>query len=310
MAGVAAALQRFQRLLEGLGHVAVIHHSAPQVDDLVDVFDQQGAFRLARAARGARPDFILGIDAAYQSRAVARAAQHRVMREGVIARFDLYAERLHLIELGFWNSPAHWLHGSPVELRKENAEHRSLHVELDSEGAVAKQKEKGQVMQKIGAQVEIRKHGQGRGGESAFQDPRRGQHGQEFGLLALLRKGGSLARLEQAVGRHQNGDQRQQKDGVRLVGLAVPRRHFVSRGFEGQPAHRRDHHAEKDNGCGAGLGNAVDMAGCATEERRGIAGGAQAEHVKRAHDQHNKARIKKNVKLFACCSIGVLSGGD
>ena len=62
--GIAAALQRLQRLLQGLGHVAVIDHAAPQIDDLVDVLDQQRAFLLASAAGRARPDFVFGVNAA------------------------------------------------------------------------------------------------------------------------------------------------------------------------------------------------------------------------------------------------------
>ena len=64
--GIAAALERLQRLLQGLRHIAVVDHAAPQVDDLVDVLDQQRTFFLAGAAGGARPDFILGVNAADQ----------------------------------------------------------------------------------------------------------------------------------------------------------------------------------------------------------------------------------------------------
>ena len=50
---IAAALQRLERLLDGLRHVAVIDHAAPQIDDLVDVLDQQRALFFACAAGGA-----------------------------------------------------------------------------------------------------------------------------------------------------------------------------------------------------------------------------------------------------------------
>ena len=62
--GIAAALERLQWLLQGLGHISVIDHAPPQIDDLVDVLDQQRAFFLASAAGGAGPDFIFGINAA------------------------------------------------------------------------------------------------------------------------------------------------------------------------------------------------------------------------------------------------------
>ena len=75
--GIAAALQRLQRLLQGLGHISVVDHAPPQIDDLVDVLDQQRAFLLASTAGRARPDFILGINAADQRPvpAIVRAAQ-------------------------------------------------------------------------------------------------------------------------------------------------------------------------------------------------------------------------------------------
>jgi hypothetical protein len=40
--GVAALFQRAQGLLQGLGHVALVHHPAAQIDDLVDVLDPKG----------------------------------------------------------------------------------------------------------------------------------------------------------------------------------------------------------------------------------------------------------------------------
>ena len=61
---IATALECLQRLLEGLRNVAIVDHAPPQVHDLVDVLDQQRAFFLARAACGAGPDFVFGIDAA------------------------------------------------------------------------------------------------------------------------------------------------------------------------------------------------------------------------------------------------------
>ena len=70
---ISAALQGLQRLLERLGHVAVIHHAPPQIDDFVDVLDQQRAFLLTGSACGAGPNLVLRVDAADQMMAVARA---------------------------------------------------------------------------------------------------------------------------------------------------------------------------------------------------------------------------------------------
>ena len=83
---IAAALQRLQRLLQRLRHVAVVNHAATQIDDLVDVLDQQRAFFFARAAGRAGPDFILGINAADQRRPVACAPEHRIVLEAVVSR--------------------------------------------------------------------------------------------------------------------------------------------------------------------------------------------------------------------------------
>ena len=62
--GIAAALQRLQRFLQGLRYIAVIDQAAPQIHDLVDVLDQQRTFLFAGATGGAGPDFVLGINAA------------------------------------------------------------------------------------------------------------------------------------------------------------------------------------------------------------------------------------------------------
>ena len=86
--GIAAAFQRLERLLQGLRHVAVVDHAAPQVHDLVDVLDQQRAFLLAGAAGGAGPDFVFRVNAADQRLAVGGGAEHRVMLEAVIPGFD------------------------------------------------------------------------------------------------------------------------------------------------------------------------------------------------------------------------------
>src|ERR1019366_9622231 len=61
--GIATALQRLERLLQGLWNVPFIDQPPPQIDDLVDVLNQQRTFRFTSAAGGARPDLILGINA-------------------------------------------------------------------------------------------------------------------------------------------------------------------------------------------------------------------------------------------------------
>ena len=202
--GIAAALQRLQRLLQGLGHIAVIDHAAPQIDDLVDVLDQQRAFFLASAAGRARPDFVFGINAACCRSVACRCSrcQNRIMLEGVIPGLDgeepwrqrpphrvggtvvrtataigagievehvlpgeiferLHAEGFHLIELLVADAPSHWLESSAVQLREVNVEERGFHVELNSKRPVAEQEVKGQLMQKIGAEVEVPESGQG-----------------------------------------------------------------------------------------------------------------------------------------------------
>ena len=85
--GVTAGLERFQRLLQGLRDITRIDHAAPQVNDLVDIFNQQWAFRLTGAAGGAGPDFVRRINSADQWLAIVRTAQNRVVPKAVISRF-------------------------------------------------------------------------------------------------------------------------------------------------------------------------------------------------------------------------------
>ena len=53
------------------------------------------------------------------------------------------------------DAPSHRLHSSAVQLCEVNIEERGFDVELYSEGPVAQQEVKGQLMDKIGAEVEI-----------------------------------------------------------------------------------------------------------------------------------------------------------
>ena len=61
---IAAIVEGLQRLLQRLGHIAVIDHPTPEVDDFVDVLEQQRAFFFACAASCARPDFVFRINIA------------------------------------------------------------------------------------------------------------------------------------------------------------------------------------------------------------------------------------------------------
>ena len=68
--------------------------------------------------------------------------------------------------------------------------------------------------------------------QSDLQHPRQRQHRQSLDRLSLLSLSGSLGRCKQAVGHHQNRNQRQKEDGVGSVRLAVSGRHLVARRFE------------------------------------------------------------------------------
>src|SRR5664279_2559551 len=83
---IAAAFQRLERFLEGLRHVPVVDHAAPQINDLVDILDQQRAFFLASTTCRARPDFILGENSTDEWGTVSRSAKNRIMLEAVISR--------------------------------------------------------------------------------------------------------------------------------------------------------------------------------------------------------------------------------
>ncbi len=60
--GLPRFSKALQRLLERLGHHALVDHAPAQVDDLIDVFDKQRALLLAGAAGGAGPDLIFAVE--------------------------------------------------------------------------------------------------------------------------------------------------------------------------------------------------------------------------------------------------------
>jgi len=74
-------------------HVTPAPVSYTHLDVYKRQLDQQRTFFLASAARSARPDFILGINAARlfatdQGRAIVGASENRIMLEGVVPGFD------------------------------------------------------------------------------------------------------------------------------------------------------------------------------------------------------------------------------
>src|SRR5208282_1912062 len=85
---VATTFKSLQGFLQTLRDIPFVDHASAQVDDLVDILDQQGAFFLTRATRRAGPDFILRKDASNQRTAFARTAEHGIMLETVISRFN------------------------------------------------------------------------------------------------------------------------------------------------------------------------------------------------------------------------------
>ncbi len=97
-------------------------------------------------------------------------------------------------------------------------------------------------MEKIGTEVEIPNRGKADETRASFNihGSERGRQRSTAGLSGLQSR---LAGGEKAVGDHQDGDERQEKDGVGGVILAVLCRYSVARGFEDQPPNRRDHHA-------------------------------------------------------------------
>ncbi len=68
--GVSCLFNVHEDLVEGLGVLRGLDQMASHIDDLVDIFDKDGAFGLTRPAGGARPDLIVRDDITHQGRAV------------------------------------------------------------------------------------------------------------------------------------------------------------------------------------------------------------------------------------------------
>lgn len=82
--GITAAFERLQGFVKGLRRLAVVDQAAPQVDDFVDIFNQQRAFRLAGAASRTGPDLIFREQASDQRLVVLRLAPNRVSPECIV----------------------------------------------------------------------------------------------------------------------------------------------------------------------------------------------------------------------------------
>ena len=166
----------------------------------------------------------------------------------------------------------------------------------NSKRPVAQQKIKRYFMKKIGAEVDVSEREQGRRCERNLQHPRQRQHGQEFDRLPLLRLSGGPRGGKQTVGYYENGDQRQQEDGIRLVRFAERRRHLISSRSKRQPANHSDYHAEEHNCGGVVSDDVVDVAGLPGKARHHeIPGDADNQHGEGARRQENEPSKNKNV---------------
>ncbi len=194
------------------------------------------------------------------------------------------------------DAPSHGLQNLAIQLGEVNIEQRGFDVELNSKGPIAQQKVKGHFVEKIGAGINFPDSGQGDWEKNDLQDPRQRQDSQSLSRLALLRLTGNLCGFKEAVRHHQNRDQRQEEDGVGGVSLAEPRRHFISRRFEDQPADHSKYHAEEDNGGSVVRDYAVDIAGPPGKARHHkILGDADNQHREGTHRQENESGKNKNM---------------
>jgi hypothetical protein len=173
-------------------------------------------------------------------------------------------------------------------------------VELNSKGPIAEQEVKGHFMEKISAEVEPSREWQGTGRRAICKI-----HGSDSTAKVstgwpLLRLTGGLRGCKEAVGHHQNRDQRQEENGVGGVGFAEPRRHFISRRFEDQPANHSNSPCRGNDGGGVVRDDVVDLAGSSGKARHDeILGDADDQHREGAHRQQNEAGKNKDMKVPA-----------
>ena len=153
-------------------------------------------------SRGQRPSHSIGGTVVRAAPAVGAGIEIEHVLPGEVFEC-LNSKGFHLIQVLVAHTPSHRFQSPAVQLCEENAEQRRFHVELDPEWPVAQQEEEGQVMENIGAKLEIPQGRQGGRNERALQYPRQRQHRQKFNGLASLRVAGGLAGFKKAVGHHQ-----------------------------------------------------------------------------------------------------------
>src|SRR6516165_3321049 len=110
---------------------------------------------------------------------------------------------------------------------------------------------------------------------------------------------GGVASRKEAIGHHQECDNRQKKDGVGVnaAGFAVPGRHGVTSRLEGNPADDRGHHAEEDDRCGVVCNEVVYMTDLSREAWDSeIVGESENKQGESTSRQDNEARKNKDMK--------------
>ena len=102
--------------------------------------------------------------------------------------------------------------------------------------------------------------------------------------------------FDEAVGRHEDSNQQQQKNRIGGVGSSEFGRHGIPLGFDDQPAGSRDNDCEKYDCGGVVAKRLVDLAGYAGDPRFGQADGStHGDQRERADYQNQKAAKQKDM---------------
>src|SRR5579871_853594 len=152
-------------------------------------------------------------------------------------------------------------------------------------------------MQEVSSGMNAPECGERGRGEGASQDPRHGIRRQKLDgeISPGLARG--LARRKQAVGEHQDGDEREQEDCVGCSIFAASSRNPVTFRFEDAAAYGGEHHAEENYGGGVIPGDFVGMPSPSGEAwHHEAVRDAEKEHVECTGCEDQEAHEDQNVE--------------
>ena len=149
---------------------------------------------------------------------------------------DLDTKRIQIIELFIGDAIAHGLDIALFKAHEKHVENGGNNMEVLAQRQKAQEKEKGQVMDKIGDQMRILQCRQRGTAQHMAKQPAQAQRGRKVDRHTCL----SLCRYQtgfkQAFRNHQSRYQTENKYGFSGMIFSVPRRHGISRGLKNPPA--------------------------------------------------------------------------